>query len=98
MLELVKIQARFEHLAQFVSPELRSVVEDCANKINEIVTTAGVESLLDTVRPVKRKKMDKGKNSSKPTTLGPLIHQETRQVPVADHSRSIEEQEDHKKS
>ena len=70
LLELVEIQARFEPLAQFASPELLSVVEDCANKINEIVATAGVESLRDTVRPV-RKKTDKGKKQRQSNNPGP---------------------------
>ena len=60
LLQLIEIQERFEPLAQFASPELRSVVEDCSCKIDEIARTAGVESQRDTVPPAKKKRTDKG--------------------------------------
>lgn len=69
LLDLIEIQARFEPLAQFASPELRSVVDDCGSKINEIVRTAGVESIRATVhavvkRTAKRKKTQQQTNSN----------------------------------
>ena len=42
LLDLLQIKERFEPLAPFATPELRSVVEDCTSKIGEIATTAGV--------------------------------------------------------
>ena len=42
LLDLLEIKERFEPLAPFATPELRSVVEDCTSKIGEIATTAGV--------------------------------------------------------